>query len=247
MSSHAFYSELARWWPLVSPVEEYAEEAAEAASLLRRASRPVKTVLELGSGGGHNAAHLKRHFALTLTDLSEPMLAVSRALNPECEHVCADMRTLRLGRTFDAVFVHDAVDYMISEADLSAAIQTAFIHLSPGGVAVFMPDLTAESFEPSTDWGGTDGPDGSGVRFLEWTYDPDASDARISTEYAFLLKEPDGKIQTVRETHVTGLFPRETWLRLLRDAGFQADAELERTAEAREPRTVFVAHRLSTR
>ena len=49
---HRFYSDLAGWWPLISPPEEYAEEAAFAASLLRMANPPTRTVLELGSGGG---------------------------------------------------------------------------------------------------------------------------------------------------------------------------------------------------
>ncbi len=77
-----FYGELAVWWPLISPPEEYAEEAAYAAGLLRSAAIPVQQVLELGSGGGHNAVHLKASFAMTLTDLSEEMLEVSRRLNP---------------------------------------------------------------------------------------------------------------------------------------------------------------------
>ena len=51
------------------------------------------------------------------------MLALSRALNPECEHLAGDMRTLRLGRVFDAVFVHDAVCYMTTRADLREFIQ----------------------------------------------------------------------------------------------------------------------------
>ena len=49
---HRMYGELASWWPLISPPEEYAEEAAFAASLLRSANSPTRTVLELGSGGG---------------------------------------------------------------------------------------------------------------------------------------------------------------------------------------------------
>jgi len=50
-----------------------------------------------------------------LVDKSPGMLEVSRALNPECEHVEGDMRTVRLGREFDLVFVHDAVAYMAKE------------------------------------------------------------------------------------------------------------------------------------
>src|SRR5260370_34695758 len=63
-----FYADLAEWWPPISPPEEYAEEAAHAAGLLSSASIPVRDVLELGSGGGHNAVHLKARFAMTLVD-----------------------------------------------------------------------------------------------------------------------------------------------------------------------------------
>jgi len=116
------YSDLASWWPLISAPEEYVEEAASAASLLRTANPPTRTVLELGSGGGNNAFHLKREFEMTLVDLSDEMLAVSRQLNPECNHLQGDMRKVRLGRSFDAVFVHDAIDYMITEVDLRRAV-----------------------------------------------------------------------------------------------------------------------------
>ncbi len=166
---HRFYSDLAPWWPLISAPEEYAEEAAFAASLLRAANPPPRTVLELGSGGGSNAFHLKGEFDMTLVDLSEDMLAVSRRLNPECEHLLGDMRTLRLRRSFDAVFVHDAIDYMTTEADLRRAVGTAYEHCGVGGVAIFVPDDIAESFEPSTEHGGHDAPDGRGVRYLSGT------------------------------------------------------------------------------
>ena len=161
-ATYRFYGELAVWWPLISPPEEYEEESAFAATVLRSASIPVHEVLELGSGGGHNAVHLKGHFTLTLVDLADEMLDVSRALNPECAHQQGDMRTVRLGRSFDAVFVHDAVDYMVSESDLRAAIQTAFVHCRPGGVAVFVPDRTRETFVVETDHDGNDGSRRSG-------------------------------------------------------------------------------------
>jgi trans-aconitate methyltransferase len=108
------YTELGNWWPLLSPPEDYFDEAEFFHRVLAEASLPpAPTLLELGCGGGNNAVHLKAHFAgVTLTDLSPQMLAVSRALNPDCEHLIGDMRTLWLGRAFDVVFVHDAIDYM---------------------------------------------------------------------------------------------------------------------------------------
>ena len=99
------YDELARWWPLFSPPSHYVEEVADILpTLLGSAAPEPKTMLELGCGGGSVAHHLKHHLELTLTDRSAAMLQVSRALNPECEHVLGDMRTMRLGRTFDVVF-----------------------------------------------------------------------------------------------------------------------------------------------
>ena len=90
----------------MSPAAEYAEEANFYRTTLNNAARqPIHTVLELGSGGGNNASHMKSHFKeMVLVDLSPGMLAMSRALNPELEHHQGDMRTVRLGREFDAVF-----------------------------------------------------------------------------------------------------------------------------------------------
>jgi SAM-dependent methyltransferase len=245
LSEHLLYGDLAAWWPLISPPKEYTEEAAFAATLLRSASIPVRDVLELGSGGGHNAVHLKARFDMTLVDLSAGMLEVSRRLNPECDHQPGDMRTVRLGRTFDAVFVHDAVDYMLSEADLRQAIDTAFVHCRPGGIAVFVPDRTAETFEAATGHGGDDDADGRGARFLDWTWDPDPADTWIVTEYAFLLRDADGSVRAVHETHRTGLFSRDVWLRLLAGAGFEPDAVMEHTSEDRAPREFFLGRRPS--
>jgi SAM-dependent methyltransferase len=243
VDDYRFYGDLAAWWPLISPTEEYEEEAAFLATRLDSASIPVRDVLELGSGGGHNAVHLTPRFTMTLVDLSEQMLALSRRLNPGAAHHQGDMRTLRLGRHFDAVLVHDAIGYMTSEADLRLAIGTAYAHCRPGGVAVFVPDATAETFEAGTDHGGSDDAGGRGARYLGWTWDPDPADTWALTEYAFLLRDADGTVRTAHETHRIGVFGRELWLRLLGEAGFTPDAIREETTEERTPRELFVGHR----
>ena len=132
------YSDLAPWFHLLTHPSDYEDEAAFVGRVVDDvAIGDARTLLELGSGGGNNASHLKTRFDCTLTDISPEMLALSRSLNPECEHLEGDMRTLRLGREFDVVFIHDAISYLTTEEDLRAAIETAATHVRPGGVVVF--------------------------------------------------------------------------------------------------------------
>lgn len=220
MTHHRMYDEFASWWPVLSAPGDYAEEAGlYRTALLESGAAPPTTLLELGSGGGNNASHLRAWFEMTLVDLSPAMLEVSRVLNPGCEHREGDMRTVRLGRTFDAVFIHDAIGYMTTEDDLRRALETAFLHCRPGGVALFAPDFVAESFEEGTDHGGHDG-EGRAFRYLEWVWDPDPADTTYVTDYVYVLREGEGEVRVESERHVEGIFPRTTWLRLLEEVGF---------------------------
>ena len=238
------YDELASWWPLLSAPGEYEEEAAfYMRTLVEACERTPRSVLELGSGGGSNASHMKANVQMVLVEPSAGMRAVSQALNPDCEHVEGDMRDVRLGRQFDAVFVHDAVHYMLTESDLRMAIDTAFVHCAPGGAALFAPDYVRENFRATTDCGGHD--DGTrGLRFLEWAWDPDPSDTTFITDYAYLIREADGSMRVEHDRHVEGLFGRADWLRLLSEAGFQPRAVPFEHSEL-EPGSheVFVARR----
>jgi len=130
-----------------------------------------------------------------------------------------DMRTIRLGRLFDAVLIQDAISYMATETDLRQAIETAFVHCRPGGVALLAPDYLQENFRPSTSHGGHDGK-GRSLRYLEWTRDPDPTDTTYEVDFAFLLRAADGTVQVAKDRHILGLFSRADWLRILTDTGF---------------------------
>ncbi|NMO15985.1 methyltransferase domain-containing protein [Pyxidicoccus fallax] len=214
------YGELVGWYHLVDPPEDHEDEARCIQEAFERAVSPrPETLLDLGAGAGNNALHLKKRFTCTLADLSPDMLALSREQNPECEHVLGDLRTLRLGRQFDVVLVHDAITYMLTEEDLSAAVQTAFEHTRPGGATIIAPDCFRETFEDATEMLEADR-EGRSLRGLIWSWAPDPEDTTCRTEYAFLLRE-GGSVRAVHDRHVEGLFPRETWHRVLSRAGFQ--------------------------
>ena len=215
------YADLAPWFHLITPPYEYVDEADHVDRLLVAArGDPPRTMLELGSGGGNLASHL-RVPELTLTDISPQMLAISRPLNPHREHLEGDMRTLRLGRAFDAVLVHDAIDYMLTEDDLAAALATVAAHLAPDGAAVLLPDVMSETFAPGTSMGGEDDGEGRGARYVEWMHEPPPGSTTYLSDFVFLLREPGGPTRVEHDPHTLGLFPRGTWERLIAAAGLE--------------------------
>ncbi|MEO0588896.1 MAG: class I SAM-dependent methyltransferase, partial [Planctomycetota bacterium] len=155
MPNHRLYHDLAHLWPLLSPPSDYQNEADHALALFDAwfDSPEQLTLLDLGAGGGHLALHLHQAgHTVTAVDLAEPMLEQCRALVPGIETVRDDMRTARLTtpenqpRTFDAVLLTDAIDYMTTPDDAAAAVHTVAHHLRPGGLALIAPTYTRETF-----------------------------------------------------------------------------------------------------
>lgn len=233
------YHDLSSWFHLLTAPEDYAEEAEfYRKTIVSACSYPPRTLLELGSGGGNNASHLKAHFTMTLVDLSPNMLEVSESLNPECEHTQGDMRDIRLDRLFDAVFIHDAISHITNEKDLRSAIKTAFVHCKPGGAALFCPDFIRENFHPLTESGGHDAGERS-IRYLAWDWDPDPADTTYITDFAYLLREGDN-VRCEYDRMIMGLFGREDWLHLITDIGFQASSVPSKQRDRESGSEVFL-------
>ena len=209
-------------YDLLDPADDHADEAAAIDRLLRAAVvGPAATLLELGAGAGNNACHLAARWALTLSDLSPLMLARSAAQNPSAEHVVGDMRTLRLGRTFDAVLVHDAIVYMRTRDDLRAALTTVHAHLRVGGAALLLPDALADTYEPGCDLVEVD--DGArALRGVIWSHAPRAGAETIDVDYGLLVRTGD-TVKMLHDHHTEGLFARAVWIALMQEVGFAVD------------------------
>jgi SAM-dependent methyltransferase len=118
-------------------------ERAEALPFVVPHLRGVSTVLELACGTGSILAQLKSDYEVTGVDLSPEMLELARRKLPDVELHLGDMRSIRLGRPFDAVLcLYDAVNHLPELADWERVFDTAVAHLRPGGVLVF--DVNSE-------------------------------------------------------------------------------------------------------
>ena len=125
---------------------------------------------------------------------------------------------------------------------LIATIGTASAHVRPGGLAIFIPDLVKDDFEPACQSGGRDLPDGRGLRYLEWVHDPDPSDTNVLVEFALMIREPGMPVRLEHDTHVEGLFDLATWRRSMGAAGFES-VDIDIPDPYAGQHTVFVARR----
>jgi hypothetical protein len=255
--AHRLYDQLVDLYPLLSRPEDYTAEArrirAAVRRLLPRADRTrhqgpggaggggKPTLLELGVGSGHVLSHLTSMFDAVGVDLSPQMLEHAARTNPGVEHHAGDMRDVRLGRTFDAVLIHDAVHYMLTEADLLAALGTAAAHLNPGGALLALPRYVRETFVDGDVSHDLDVSHPTTVGYVMQARDPDPTDTTYQLTMLLMVRH-QGRIHVEEDRHTCGLFPVATWMRLLDEAGFEAEAPRLRAVHRRgEEEIAFAA------
>ncbi len=220
------YTDLAWLWPMWGgAADEYARYCHHVTGLIEQYARhPTGTLLNIGCGGGKNVYNLKEKFSVTGVDLSPTMLAQARELNPESTFVHGDMRTFRLGKTFDAVLMDDAIAYMTCLGDFVAAFRNASAHLNSGGVLVTTPDVTTETFQQNktlaTPATHLETPAELDVVFVENVYDPDPADEQYDTTIVYLIRD-HGELRIETDHWTMGLFSLDTWRGVLREAGFE--------------------------
>jgi SAM-dependent methyltransferase len=223
MTLPRMYTDFARYWPLISAPADYANEARHWRDALRARLGPGRhTILELGVGGGNNLSHLTAEFDAVAADLSPAMIEQARKINPGVELHVGDMRTIRLGRKFKAVLIHDAICYMLTEDDLRRTFATAAAHLDKGGVFITSPDWFGETFRNPDASSGSNTDGWTTFTSFDYAFDPDPADTTYECLMWYLILE-DGRLRVEQDRHVMGLFPLATWTRLMEEAGFAAE------------------------
>ena len=130
---------LSRAYDVLYADKDYAGEAARAVALAAECSGRMPTaVLELGSGTGGHAVHLATAGIEVVGVESSPDMIARAAKVAGVRLVQGDARSVRLGRTFDAVLaLFHVASYQADDADLAGFLATGAAHLEPGGVFVF--------------------------------------------------------------------------------------------------------------
>jgi SAM-dependent methyltransferase len=214
------YHDLSWIWPIVSPPEDYIEETEIFCRIIKEEAKiAVRSLFHMGCGGGRNDFTFKKHFEVTGVDISEKMLELAKELNPESEYLLGDMRTIRLGRTFDCIAVLDSIDYMKNEEELGQLFRTAYEHLKPGGVFLTIVEESRERFKQNRTISSTHSRGKTQVTFIENSFDPNPDDDHFEMTFIYLVRD-NSDLEIHTDSHIWGLFKMDTWRRLLETTGF---------------------------
>ncbi len=245
------YEQLAPLWPLLSPLEDYAADAERLRALIDQhlcrtdPDKPID-VVEFGAGGGHTLFYLAQDCRCTAVDLSDAMLKNSRRINADVTHIVADMRDAQLGKRFDVVLIHDAIDYLINEQDIAATFKTAAKHLCAGGLLIVAPTYTTESFVDGESMEDENADDDTEVRFVTRVATVPDQPNRMQMRLTLFIRDLATKELTIeKDTHTCGLFSSQTWIDHMQAAGFSvlADTYLEGDESDDQPIPTFIGVR----
>lgn len=134
------YDRSARIYDLLyvgSGIKDYSAEAAELHRIIQDVCPTAKTLLDVACGTGAHLVELRRWYTVQGIDLSPAMLAVARPRLGDVPLRVADMRTLDLGRTFEAVIcLFSSIGYVTDPAEMHSTIGRLAAHVAPGGVLI---------------------------------------------------------------------------------------------------------------
>jgi SAM-dependent methyltransferase len=207
-----FSSGYSHYYNLFYKEKDYASEVDYVISHIRRHLPQGTSILELGCGTGGHAEHFaKMGYTVQGVDLSEDMLkeaeskkiALPQELSARLNFAQGDIRTLRLGKQFDAVLsLFHVFSYQTANSDLSEAFGTAASHLTTNGILLFdfwygpavirqLPDVRVQRLEDS---------EVKMTRIAEPIVR--ANRNIVDVNYEILIEHKQtGKLERIKETH----------------------------------------------
>lgn len=134
------YDKSARIYDLLytgSGIKDYEAESAELHRIIQDACPAAHSLLDVACGTGAHLAELRRWYAVEGVDLSPAMLDEARKRLQGIPLHQADMRTLALGRTFDAVIcLFSSIGYITDPSELRSTVGRLAAHIALGGVLI---------------------------------------------------------------------------------------------------------------
>jgi SAM-dependent methyltransferase len=202
--------------------KDFAGEAAQVATLIRRQMPTAERVLDVACGTGEHARLLMREhgFQVDGIDIEPAFVALAREKNPGGTFERADMTNFDLGREYDVVLcLFSSIGYARDLLHLERSVRSLGHHLALDGVVIVEP-----WFEPSEMMNGyvtCVTADGGGRRVCRMSRTEITG--RISHIHFEYLIGDAKEIRRASEVHELGLFTRGEMTAAFEQAGITVE------------------------
>jgi SAM-dependent methyltransferase len=220
--------------------KDYAAEAAQVTTMLRRVNPQCRTVLDVGCGTGEHARLLATEgFLVDGIDIEPAFVAIASRKHPAGRFVVADMSDFRLPERYDAVLcLFSSIGYLRTLDRVTRALVCFREHLAPDGVALVEPWLTPGVLDPAKRFTHTG--EAQGVRVSRHSrVEIQGTLSRLLFDYEI---EDHGVVRRLSEIHELGLFTTEEMMQAFRDARL----DVQHDPEGLTGRGLFIARSAQT-
>jgi SAM-dependent methyltransferase len=184
----------------------------------------ARTLLDVACGTGKHLACLRTRFECEGVDLDVGLLSVARERLGDLPLHEGDMRTLDLGRRFDAVTcLFSSIGFVRDLDGLAAAARSLAAHVADGGVLIVEPWLTPEVWRPGRPH--VLAADAEGVALARVTVAGQVGAISTTTMY-YTVGTPAG-VEQWTEDHELGLFTNDEMGDALEGAGLAVEHDPE--------------------
>lgn len=214
------YGELAKYYDFIYHWKDYRREARALKDIIKRYKLiQGNSLLDVGCGTGKHIRELRDEFDCMGIDYSEAMLEQARRNASGIEFRQADMEDFDLGREFDVILcLFSSIGYVRTYPRLARTLRNFARHLRAGGVAIIEPWFSKQ------DW--NDGSvhmhafESDDLKIVRVGFSGLRGNDSVVDERIVVAKKGKG-ISYHRDRQVMGLFEREKFLKLMREAGFR--------------------------
>ena len=214
------YGRSARFYDRLYAGKDYRAASESVRAVIEKRHPSARTLLDVACGTGRHLEHLRGWYEVEGLDLNPELLSQAGERCPDVPLHEGSMIDFALPSRFDVITcLFSSIAYVRSLDNLFSTVRTINRHLNPGGLLLFEPWFTPETY-----WTGTitanfvDDPD---VK-IAWMYTSEAEGSLAILDMQFLVGTGTG-IDHFGERHELGLFTNDQYLDSITLTGMAAD------------------------